>query len=107
LFLGVSSSSKNIKKCEKHLENTDISHFQGIIKNHQKPSKTLRVYIHSFFLGIYCSYENYQKTSKTHRVYIYFPFLRGFQKPSKTAQAKPLEYTVFLFFEEYPAPPKP
>ncbi len=41
---------KTIKKRQKPLDCTVISHFRGVIKNRQKPSKNLRVYSYSCFL---------------------------------------------------------
>ncbi len=82
------------------------------IKNHQKPSKTLRLYSYFLFLRGYIkpsktvknpqtlqlfsffegslappkTIKNHQKTSKALRLHSYFPFMRGYQKSSKTGK---------------------
>ncbi len=63
------------------------------LKNRQKPLEYTVILV---FWGVSSSSKNHQKTSKTVRVYSFSPFLRGYQKPSKIV--KNTEYTGILVF---------
>ncbi len=108
-FEGSLAPQKNIKKRQKTSKTLRLYSY---LRGYQKMSKTVKnrqsLQLFSFFevsLAPPKTIKKRRKTTKTHRLYSYFPFLRGYQKTSKTVK-NPQSLQLYSFFEGSLAPPK-